>query len=83
MIFVFEMSPNHGCVFYSLNSPIIRSDLRKSEKIFHVIHQRRRPMIHNCYNILSHHTVGYLQTYWNGRRVTEADCCNICAATAE
>jgi len=28
---VFEKSPKLGCVFYSLKSPIIRSDWRKSE----------------------------------------------------
>jgi len=83
MILVFESSPNLGCVFYSLKSPIIRSDWRKSEKMFHAIQQLRWQLIYNCHNILSYHTVGCMQTYWKWRRVTESDCCNICAASAE
>jgi hypothetical protein len=83
MLFVFQSSPHLGFVFYSLNSPVIRSDWRKSEKMFHVIHRSRRHMIDNCHNTLGYHTVGYMSTYWNWRRVTEAESCNIFTASAE
>jgi len=68
-------------LFFEVANHQIR--LTKEWKRFHAIHQSKRPMIYNCYNILGYHTVGYLQTYWNWRHVNEADCCNICAVTAE